>query len=258
MNPPKWTSRIPALVSRAVHVACLVVLMTLGLPSIEIALAEDPPSASPTAKTQAEGQPEENTQENTEEQPERPPDPFPDMTADLRTTLFDTRGHTSISNVQIYRTGNIVRFEHNDLDPLEVSIMNYAENKDYRIYQKDEIYFETDISIRMTAKAQRDGLIPLRRIKGLERKRIFLREAIIDGHPCDIILRIRYAKDRRELGTEYTLLWEARDLDRQPIRVAYYQVNLALALVEYTNIKLTPIDLDLVQPPPDYMSLSPF
>ena len=258
MKSPKVTSRIPVMALRAIYVACVVVLMTLGLPSMEIALAKDPPSASSSAKTQAEGPPEENAKENAEDQPEPLPDPLPDMTADLRTTLIDLKGHTSISKVKIYRTGNIVRFEHNDLDPPEVSIMNYEENKDYRIYHKDEIYFETDISNRMVAKAQRDGLIPLQRIKGLEKKKIFLREAIVDGHPCDIILRIRYAKDRRELGTEYTLLWEARDLDRQPIRVAYYQVNLALALVEYTNIKLTPIDLDLVQPPPDYMSLSPF
>ena len=254
MNAPKPYSPIPALALRAVAIAVAFVLMTLGLPSIKSALAEETPSASPTAKTQ----PKDLPSEEGEEQPEPLPDPFPDMTANVRTTLLDPKGHSSTTIVKVYRTGNIVRYEHNDIDPPEVSIMNYEENKDYRIYDKDEMYFETDISVRIIAKAQRNGLIPLQGIKGLTKETIFLREALVDGHPCDIVLRIRYAKDRRELGTEYTLVWEARDMKRQPIRVAYYQINLSLVIVEYSDIKLTPIDPDLIKPPPEYMSLSPF
>lgn len=183
---------------------------------------------------------------------------LPDLSAKLQTTLIDPNGHRSLSAVHIVRSGQSVRYEHNDSDPPEIWIMDFKEMKEYRIYAGDKIYFETPISSRLSFKAQREGLIPKEEHPELIETRILLREDQIEGHPCDIILLARSIKDRKDLGSDYTLLWEARDLNRQPLRIAYYQPSSTLAVIDLLAVQAGPVDPGLLQPPSGFASMSPY
>ncbi|HEY5594445.1 MAG TPA: hypothetical protein VIL61_04715 [Nitrospiria bacterium] len=195
-----------------------------------------------------------------EEPPASPPavEPLPDLSADLQITAIDRNGHTSATTVHIYRSGKLIRYEHRQADPPEVFIMDFGRLKEYRIYAGDKIYFETSFSSRLARKAQREGLIRMEENPDILQSRIVLREDTIDGHPCDIVLLIRTVKNRKELGSDYTLLWEARDLKRQPLRIAYHQNNYMLMIVDLRDVKFEPVDAALLQPPPGFVSMNPY
>jgi hypothetical protein len=196
------------------------------------------------------------------EEPPAAPTPavesLPDLTADLRITTIDRNGHAAVSAVHIYRSGEVIRYEHRAIDPPEVSIMDFGKLKEYRIYAGDKIYFETSISNRLSYKAQRERLIRSEAPPDLVEKRIILREDTVEGHPCDIVLLIRSVKDKKEFGTDYTLLWEARDLKRQPIRVAYHQPNFTFFIMDLRDVKLEPVDPALLQLPTGFISMNPY
>lgn len=185
-------------------------------------------------------------------------EPLPDLSADLQITAIDRNGHTSVTTVHIYRSGKLIRYEHRQTDPPEVFIMDFDRLKEYRIYAGDKIYFETSFANRLFGKAQREGLIRMEENPDIIQNRIVLREDTLDGHPCDIVLLIRTLKNRKEFGADYTLRWEARDLKGQPVRVAYYQANFTLAIVDFRNLKLEPVDPALLQPPPGFVSMNPY
>jgi hypothetical protein len=185
-------------------------------------------------------------------------EPLPDLSADLQITSIDRNGHSTVSAVHIYRSGKLVRYEHRLLDPPEISIMDFDQMKEYRIYDGDKIYFETSFANRLLYKAQREGLIQLDESPEVLQNRIVLREDKIEGHPVDIVLLIRTVKNRKEFGTEYTLRWEARDMKGQLLRVAYHQAGNTLTIVYFQNAKLGPVDPVLLQPPPGFVSMNPY
>jgi hypothetical protein len=185
-------------------------------------------------------------------------EPFSDLSADLQTTAIDRNGHTSVTTVHIYRSGKLIRYEHRQTDPPEVFIMDFGTFKEYRIYAGDKIYFETPFANRLLGKAQREGLIRMEENPDIIQNRIVLRDDTIEGYLCDIVLLIRTVKNKKEFGADYTLRWEARDLKRQPLRVAYYQANFTLAIVDFRNLKLEPVDPALLQPPPGFVSMNPY
>ncbi|MBI3812482.1 MAG: hypothetical protein HY283_09815 [Nitrospirae bacterium] len=201
-----------------------------------VAAAEEPPAAAPAPAVVS----------------------LPDLTADLQTTTIDRSGHTAISTVHIYRSGELIRYEHLDIVPPEISVMDYGKLKEYRIFNNDKIYFEAPIGNRIAFKAQRERLIRPEPPPDLVEKRIILREDTLEGHPCNIVLLIRSVKDRKELGTDYTLLWEAQDLKGQPIRVAYHQPNLSLLIMDLRNAKFGPVDPILMQPPTGFANMNPY
>lgn len=185
---------------------------------------------------------------------------LPDLTADLQTTFINRSGHASVSKVHITRSGKAVRYEHKELDPPEITIINFGDLKEYRVYAADQIYFETGISNRLWFKAQREGLVPVEERPDLVivTERIVLRKDALEGHPCEIVLQIRSIKDRKALGSDYTLLWEALDMNRQPLRVAYHLADFAQTIVDFKNPKTEPIDPALIQPPPGFISMNPY
>ncbi len=183
---------------------------------------------------------------------------FPDLSADLVTTLIDRNGHRAETTQRIFRTGRIIRYENRRADPVEVSIFDFETLKEFRIFKSDQIYFETPIAHRVSMKVQREGLIPKQEIPGLTTRRIVLREDQIEGHPCEIVLLIREMKERKNVRPDYTLVWEAKDLSRQSLRVAYHQANFAQVVIRLQNIEVRAIDPELVKPPADFINMSPF
>ena len=210
----------------------IAVVLTVGMPAI--APASETASLSPTSAG------------------------LPDLSAKLQTVLIDRSGHRSLSTVKIYRVGRAIRYEHTETDPPEIWIMDYKQMREYRIYTADKIYFETPISSRLSFKAQREGLIPMEKRPDLIESRILLREDTIDGHSCDLVLLVRSIKGRTDLGSDYTLLWEAPDLNGQPLRVAYYQPNSTLAVIDLQDVQVGQVDLVLLQPPSGFVSMSPY
>ena len=96
---------------------------------------------------------------------EEPPVPapavesLPDLTAELQIKSIDRRGHVGVSTVHIHRSGEVIRYEHRDIHPPELSIMDFGKMNEYRVYAEDKIYFEVPIHTRMAYKAQRERLI---------------------------------------------------------------------------------------------------
>jgi len=183
---------------------------------------------------------------------------LPDLSAELQSTLIDRNGHTAVTTAHIYRSGHFIRYEHTRTDPPEIWIMDYGDLKEYRIYAGDKIYFETTIAKRLSYKAQREGLIPPEPRPEILERRIRLKEDTLDGHPCDMILLVRTIKGRKEFGADYTLIWEARDLQNQWIRVVYNQANFTLYIQDLRNIKMEPINPDLLRPPDGFAAMSPY
>ena len=194
------------------------------------------------------------TESNAPEAP--PPASFPDLSAELQITLIDRSGHSSTTKSHILRSGRVVRYEARETDPPEITIRDYNQSKEFRIYDNDKIYFETAIPVRGEVKAQRDGMFPWKEYEQIELKRIVLRTDTVEGHPCEIVLMLRSLKDQKASGIEYTLLWEATDLNRQPLRVAYHQTN-TLVITELRNIAPGPVDASLLKPPDGYSGMSP-
>jgi len=172
--------------------------------------------------------------------------------------MFDRRGHASVSQVHIDRSSNIVRYEHRLVDPPEISIMDYDKLKEYRIYDGDKIYFETAITGRLENKVQREGILRLEANPIVVEQRVLIHQETLEGHPCDFIVLVRSIKDRKDIRPDFTWIWEATDLDRQPLRVAYYQTSGSLVVINYKEVKLGNVDPALLKPPSEYISMNPY
>jgi hypothetical protein len=186
--------------------------------------------------------------------PLTPPTGF---TAEQHTTRIETRGPVSHTRLLVYKAGPLVRFERQDTSPPEITIHDYEKHREYRLYEADHMVFETDLSRVINAKAQREGLIPYPDNARIEVKRFRLGETVWENHPTEIILQVRRLKEGASV-TEYTLFWEALDLNRQPLRIAYHQSAQMLIVVEYLNFKPGPVDSTLLTVPEGYMTLTPY
>lgn len=183
---------------------------------------------------------------------------FPDMEAVLKTTVYDRSGHVVTTRQLIHRSGYRVRFENLDSTSKDVWITDYDKKREFQIHHKDRIYFSRGIGRKAALHAARKGLIPIFKFSEVDILRIPITKVEISGHPCEMVLVVRRLKDREDSPSEYTLLWEALDMNRQPLRVAYNNSTQALLVLEYENIREEPIDPALLVPPEDYMHLSPF
>jgi hypothetical protein len=196
----------------------------------------------------------------TEKAPELPSKPYITMAADRYTKLINHFGQATTSMVRVYRDGYKVRTETVDATPPELFIFDHESRKEYELHAADRIYFETNIPESAYFRAQREGLIPWVKDSKAEMTRYVLGKSQIEGHPCEIVFQVRKFEfpDMKMIGYEYTLTWEALDLGRQPIRVAYALSHQVEAVVDYKNIKTGPIDPSLFKVPDDYLSFTPY
>lgn len=196
----------------------------------------------------------------TEEAPGLPSAPYVTMTADRYTKLINHFGQTTTSVVKVFRDGYKVRTETVDATPPELYIFDHAAKTEYELHAADHIFFQTTIPEASYFRAQREGLIPWVEDPKAETTRSILGKAQVDGHPCEIVFQVRKFdfKDMKMIGYEYTLSWEALDLGRQPVRVAYALSHQVEAVVDYKNIKTGPIDPSLFKVPDDFLSFTPY
>lgn len=221
--------------NRIARSALAAVVATAGLAALAGAQPQSAPAAAATAAL---------------------PDPL-SLVSEVEHHVIDVKGHTSKSVARIYRRGNVIRLERYQINPIEVSILDYDILKEFRIYEQDRIFFEQQIPEVVFGRAWREGLITAEDPEIVVEK-IRLRADVFDGHPTEIMLQMRWTKDRKKQGVEYTLLWEAVDLGRLPLRVAYHESATAIAIIEYRGLKLQPVDTALLVTPSDYLNMSPY
>ncbi len=222
-----------------VRIAAVLVIASVGWAALSVAqiraAAAPPPAAAEPAK----------------------PKP-PSLVAELTTVLIDRAGHTSQSTARLFRLGNKVRIESHRTNPIEVAVYDYDILKQFRIYEDDRMFFENQIPESVYARALREGLVSAADGLEIEYERIPLRSDMFDGHPTQIVLQLRWVKGKRDGGVDYTLLWEAEDLNRIPLRIAYHLPNYGLRIVEYHSVRIEPVDETLMKTPRGFVSMSPY
>jgi hypothetical protein len=193
--------------------------------------------------------------------PPEPEEPKEGLTAELTTKTADTRGIRVEMLAKFYRLGKRVRIEQIEEGTKDVSVLDFKKLKEYRLYYEDRYYFESDLTTRARARAEREAKIPLPDIPELLIERLPLGPAEFDGHPCRLTLLVRTVKDeegKRVGRSEYTLWWEATDLDNFPVRVAYIGSGGVTTVLEYSKVQIGPLDKTLFEMPAEFLSMSPF
>jgi hypothetical protein len=201
------------------------------------------------------------------------------LTADLRIILQDRSGRSSNSEHRFYKSGMLVRIEPPPAGPADpnlpdgqkqaaaaddVYIYDYAKRKQYRLIPSSKIYFETTIAASGFIEAQREGWIPWQESSNIEAKKIKLAETTFDGHPCQLYLEVKSlmstegSKRKKPLAVEYSLLWEATDLENLPVRIVYTGPDYVTKIIEYRAARMQKADPALFRPPGDFRGLSPF
>jgi hypothetical protein len=180
------------------------------------------------------------------------------FSAERRMKQIDWFGRSNEIKGLIYSRGMKVRVERKDIHPPEITIFDYERRKEYRLYDDDRIYFESELSNTVFFKARREELIEADEGPNVEVAQHLLGEMIWDGHPCEIVLKVRTLKREGPPVYDYTLLWKALDLDRRTVQVAYYRTARMIIIVEYRNAKQSTLDPALFEPPRDYLNLTPY
>lgn len=180
------------------------------------------------------------------------------LTADLTTIIVDKAGKESVSAVKIYRLGKLVRYQSKANDTGEVDIYDFDLLKEIRVIYADKIFFERKINRSFLIKAERDMFYePVNPNVTIDKIR--LKEDRFDNHPAILYLVVRtLKKDEKSLIKDYSMVWEATDLNNIPVKIVYPQSDYSTVIVEYRNAKLEKLDPLLFQPPPEFLNLSPF
>lgn len=180
------------------------------------------------------------------------------LVADFYTTSIDKTGKESVLEAKIYKFGKRVRFELKENNTNEANIYDFDILKELRIIYQDRIFFERRINRSFLIKAERDGLYkPMNPNVTIDK--IKLREDRFDNHPTIIYLVVRSLKaGEKIIAKDYSMVWEATDLENIPIRIVYPLPDHSTVIVEYRNAALERLDPLLFQPPPEFLNLSPF
>jgi hypothetical protein len=190
-----------------------------------------------------------------------------DFTADYIFTIIFGDKEKSVTHGKIYVSPPRIRVEpHPEKGGSgysEYLLYEFKERKMQRIFPKERIYFETDITERNWLKAMRDGWIPWEDFPKIERRKIKLKEDMANGHPCILYLQERKAeiprgKEAPLIQKEYILRWEATDLKNLPVRVVYFLQPGNTVIVDYNNVKVEEFILSFFAPPEGFLNLSPF
>ena len=202
------------------------------------------------------------------------------LKADLKIILQDRFGRLSSLEHHFYKAGRLVRIEPPPSSPVDpnlpdgqrptgpsedIYIYDYTKRKQYRLIPSSNIYFETGIPPAGLIEAQREGWISLEESSNVETKKLKLAETTFDGHPCLLYLKVRSLmaaegpkQKRKRLAVEYSLLWEAADLENLPVRIVYTGPDFITKIIEYRNARIERMDAALFQPPKGFLGLSPF
>jgi hypothetical protein len=169
-----------------------------------------------------------------------------------------TEAGTETHAFQVQKFGNRVRMEPDRPgDPrfTPETLYDYDKRESYRLLADDRITFSYVIPLRDRVLAQIEGLMTTPPEEPVYRLEVNP-DVTFDGHPCTLVL----AGFPSPLGRIHALrwVWEARDLDGQPVKVVFPQGDGSVLIVEYLDASGAPFDPARVQPPPDRPVMSGF
>jgi len=190
-----------------------------------------------------------------------------EFTADFVSTLiFKDRSYTLLSG-KIFASPPLVRFEPEPEEPdrvyNEVQLYDFDHQKMRRVFLDDRIYFQIELNEKARIKAMQDGWIPWKDLPMIKRRKIRLKEDVVNDHPCILYLqerRLEVPADKKAaaVSLEYSLVWEATHLNGLPVRIIYFLSNQRIVVADYKNMKLADLDPPLFNPPEGFLDLSPF
>jgi hypothetical protein len=195
------------------------------------------------------------------------PQPGTGFTADFTSKMIFNNKEQTILSGKLYTLPPRVRFEpHSEEEDEaygEVQLYDFEDQKMRRVFFDDKIFFQIDLTERNRFKAMLEGWIPWKDLPNTKRRKIKLKEDLVNGHPCILYLqerKIEAPADKKSSFTflEYSLIWEAADLKELPVRVIYFLPNQRTVVVDYKNARLSDMDPTFFQPPEGFLNLSPF
>lgn len=155
------------------------------------------------------------------------------------------------------------RFEEEDEAYGEVQLYDFENQKMRRVFFDDKIFFQIELTERNRFKAMQDGWIPWKDLPNTKRRKIKLKEDLVNDQPCVLYLQERKIeapadKKSSSIFLEYSLIWEATHLKDLPVRIIYFLSNQRTVVVDYKNARLSDMDPKFFQPPDEFLNLSPF
>jgi hypothetical protein len=148
-----------------------------------------------------------------------------------------------------YKLGNKVRMEPPETgDPrfAPETLYDYDERFSYRNLADDVITFAYRISLTERVLAQVEGFMTTPPEEAVYRLEVNP-EVTFDGHPCTLVLTGFPAPDGRIHALRW--VWEARDLDGQPVKVVFPRGDGRIEIVEFRDATAAPFDPALVSVP---------
>lgn len=179
------------------------------------------------------------------------------LVANLNITTINRAGKESASEAKVYKLGKLVRIEPKGSNIGEVNLYDFEHLMELRVIYSDKIFFERRISRNFLLRAERDGFYkPVD--PDITIDKIRLKEDRFDNHPTILYLVVRSLKIGGNVAKDYSMVWEATDLENIPVRIVYPLLGFSTVIVEYRNVAFEKLDPSLFQPPPEFLNLSPF
>lgn len=148
-----------------------------------------------------------------------------------------------------YKLGNQVRMEPPESgDPRfgPETLYDYDRRLSYRNLTDDRITFAYRISLKERVRAQVEGFMTTPPEESVYRLEVNP-EVTFDGHPCTLVLAGFPAPDGRIHALRW--VWEARDLDGQPVKVVFPRGDGSIEIVAFLDATSAPFDPALVSVP---------
>lgn len=189
------------------------------------------------------------------------------FTADFMSTVILHNQDKAVMNGRIYSSPPLVRFEPHPEEGIgsynEILLYDFERQKVRRVFLGDKIYFEDELTERNRLKAMQEGWIPWRDLPNTQRRKIKLKEDFVNDHPCVLYLlerklEIPTGKKPSSIARQYSLFWEATDLNNLPVRIIYFLPEKSAVVVDYKDVKLEDPDPALFTTPEGFLNLSPF
>jgi hypothetical protein len=148
-----------------------------------------------------------------------------------------------------YKLGNKVRLvppEPGDLRFTPETLYDYDRRVFYRNLSEDVITFVYHLSTKERVLAQIEGFMTTPADEPVYRLEVNP-NLTFDGHPCTLVLAGFPAPDGRIHALRW--VWEARDLDGQPVKVVFPRGDGSIDIVEFLDATGAPFDPALVSVP---------
>lgn len=171
------------------------------------------------------------------------------LTATVTLTKVYEDKPSQVTHEQVYRHGGRLRVNHLQRDVQtqfgDFVVHDFDTGETFRPLHDDNMAFVYRLSMAEQIGAQVRGYMPIPPEEMVWRMAV--REGVtFNGHPCTLAL-VGYSAVGRVFSMRW--VWEAADLDGQPVRVVFPQRDGGILMVEYDEVSDAPFDPKQVELP---------